>query len=66
MKKANKYEMLYRKNYDTGRVIIDIALDDYLKFFHEWDNSTFRKRDINAELEQFLEANLSFRYKRVG
>lgn len=55
MKKANKYEMLYRKNHDTGRVIIDIALDDYLEFFHEWDNSAFKKRDIHAELAHFLD-----------
>lgn len=55
MKKANKYEMLYRKNHETGRIIIDIALEDYLEFFHEWDNSAFRKRDINTELEQFLD-----------
>lgn len=47
--------MLYRKNLDTGRVIIDIALDDYLEFFHEWDNSVFKKRDIHAELAQFLD-----------
>lgn len=55
MKKANKYEMLYRKNNYTGRVIIDIALDDYFSFFHEWDNSAFKRRDIHAELAQFLD-----------
>lgn len=55
MKKTNKSEMLYRKNPDTGRVIIDISLDDYLDFFHEWDNSIFKKRDIHAELAQFLD-----------
>lgn len=55
MKKTNNYEMLYRKNNDTGRIIIDIALDDYLEFFHEWDNSTLKKRDIHSELAQFLD-----------
>ncbi len=55
MKKANKYETLYRKNNTTGRVIIDIALEDYLEFFHEWDNSVFRKRDIHPELAEFLD-----------
>lgn len=54
MKKV-KYETLYRKNNDTGRVIIDIALEDYIEFFHEWDNSVFRKRDIHPELAQFLD-----------
>lgn len=55
MKKTTKYESLYRKNPDTGRVIIDIALEDYLDFFHVWDNSTLRKRDIHSELVQFLD-----------
>jgi hypothetical protein len=55
MKKVNKYETLYRKNNYTGRIIIDIALEDYHDFFHEWDNSTFKKRDIHPELEQFLD-----------
>jgi hypothetical protein len=55
MKKTNKYESLYRKNSDTGRVIIDIALEDYLDFFHVWDNATLRKRDIHSELVQFLD-----------
>lgn len=55
MKKSKKYESLYRKNRNTGRVIIDIALEDYLEFFNEWDNSAFKKRDIHSELLQFLE-----------
>ena len=55
MKKKTKYESLYRKNPDTGRVIIDIALEDYLDFFHVWDNSVLRKRDIHSELVQFLD-----------
>lgn len=55
MKKYNHYEMQFRKNKNTGRVIIDIALEDYLEFFNEWDNSAFKKRDINSELVQFLD-----------
>lgn len=55
MKKTNKYETLYRKNDDTGRVIIDIFLENYYEFFHEWDNSAFKKRDIHPELAQFLD-----------
>ena len=49
------YEILYRRNKETGRVIIDIALDDYQEFFHEWDNSVFKKRDIHPELAEFLD-----------
>lgn len=55
MKESNNYQMLYRRNFDTDRVIIDIALEYYIDFFHEWDNSAFKKRDIHAELAQFLD-----------
>lgn len=55
MQKPNKYKILYRKNEATGRIIIDIALDDYHEFFHEWDNSVFRKRDIHPELAAFFD-----------
>ncbi len=55
MRKEKYYEQLYRINKSTNRVIIDIALDNYLDFFHEWDNSVFKKRDVNSELVQFLD-----------
>ena len=50
----HKYS-LYRINPITHRVIIDIALDRYLDYFHEWDNAVFRKRDLHAELADFLD-----------
>lgn len=53
-KKLKHYEMLFRKNPSTDRMIIDIALENYLEFFHEWDNAVFKKRDIHSELVQFL------------
>ncbi|WP_027398366.1 hypothetical protein [Anaerovorax odorimutans] len=49
------YESMYRKNSETGKYIIDIALDGYYDFFHEWDNTSFRKRDIHPELVEFLD-----------
>src|SRR5574344_1980117 len=55
MQKSNKYKILYRKNEKTGRIIIDIALDDYHDFFHEWDNAAFKKRDIHPELADFFD-----------
>lgn len=54
MKKSKNYELLFRKNPKSGRIIIDIALGDYLEFFDEWDNSTFKKRDMHPELGEFL------------
>ncbi len=49
------YDNPYRKNPESGKYIIDIALDDYMDFFHEWDNAAFLKRDINPELAKFLD-----------
>lgn len=49
------YELAYRKNPQTGKYIIDIALDGYFDFFHEWDNTSFRKRDMHPELVEFLD-----------
>lgn len=46
---------MYRINPKTNRVVIDIALDRYLDYFHEWDNSAFRKRDLHPELAEFLD-----------
>ncbi len=46
---------MYRINEKTHRVIIDIALDRYLDYFHEWDNASFRKRDLHPELADFLD-----------
>ena len=55
MKKSSQYEMMFRKNNDTDRVIIDVALNDYIEFFHEWDNAVFKKRDIHSELVEFFD-----------
>jgi hypothetical protein len=55
MKKKKSYESLYRVNTLTNHVIIDIALDYYLEFFHEWDNATFKKRDMHPDLAEFLD-----------
>ena len=46
---------MYRRNEKTNRVIIDIALETHMSFFHTWDNSPIRRRDIHAELAQFLD-----------
>ena len=56
-KKAKEAALLslYRRSPVTNNILIDIALDRYLDFFHEWDNATFKKRDINPELAAFLD-----------
>jgi hypothetical protein len=55
MRKKNTYENLYRINPTDGHVIIDISLDFYLQFFHEWDNAMFKKRDMHPDLARFLD-----------
>ena len=54
MKKVNKYETLYRKNNDTGRIIIDIALEDYLEFFMS-GIILYSENEIYIELAEFLD-----------
>lgn len=48
------YTDVFERNNDTNRIVIDVALNDYSDYFHEWDNSLFKKRDINPELLTFL------------
>ncbi len=55
MKKKHTYELLYRRNEANDKIIIDVALNDYNEFFHEWDNAVFRKRDIHQDLAHFLD-----------
>ncbi len=49
------YKNIYNQNKETNRIIIDIALDDYYDFYHEWDNVKFKKRDIHPEMAHFLD-----------
>lgn len=52
---TQKQLSLYRINPDTKRVIIEISLQTYMEYFHEWDNAVFRKRDVHPELAEFLD-----------
>ncbi len=49
------YKDIYKRNLDTNRIIIDVALDDYYDFYNEWDKAKFNIRDLNPELVSFLE-----------
>ena len=46
---------MYPKDPNTGHRVIEVVLEDYMDFFHEWDNATFRKRDMHPELAEFLD-----------
>lgn len=56
-KKAKEAALLslYRRSPDTNNILIDVALDWYFDFFHEWDNATYKKRDIHPGLAKFLD-----------
>lgn len=49
------YKEYFRSNPETKRIVIEVSLDNYLDFYHEWDNAKYKKRDINPELVIFLE-----------
>lgn len=44
----------YRKDQETGRVIIQISLDKYDDVFDDWDSSPFKMRDIEDEFLDFI------------
>jgi hypothetical protein len=46
---------LYRKDHETGRYMIEVALRQYEDIFNEWDPSPFRRRDLHPDLTEFLE-----------
>lgn len=45
----------YPKNPNTGNLVIEILLERYLYLFNEWDNSSFKRRDMDADLISFLD-----------
>ena len=55
MKDTEYYQQVYRIDEENGRVIIDVAMDRYLDYFHEWDNSNYKRRDLHPDLAQFFD-----------
>lgn len=45
----------YPKNPETGNLVIEILLERYLYLFNEWDNSSFKRRDMDTDLISFLD-----------
>lgn len=48
------YRSMYDRNDITGAYLIEVNLERYLDFYHEWDSARFKKRDIHPELAEFL------------
>jgi hypothetical protein len=55
MKKVEYLNKLYEKNRETGNYVIEIALDKYGDIFNEWDHASYKKRDIDPELSEFID-----------
>ena len=54
-KKLDYLNKIYEKNPTTGNYVIQVALDKYTDVFNDWDNSPFKKRDMDPDLALFLE-----------
>ena len=50
-----KFTDVFERNSNTGAMKIEVALDKYNDFYHEWDNARNRIRDIHPELYSFIE-----------
>lgn len=60
-KKYRKYKKdpflneIYPQNPETGNLIIEILLEKHIYLFNEWDNASFKRRDLDPDLIYFLE-----------
>ncbi len=62
------FKELYRLDTKTGAYIIEIALDKYSDIFCEWDPAPYKLRDIDPDLELYLEGcsdDIPFRYPLI-
>lgn len=46
---------IYPQNPETGNLIIEILLEKHIYLFNEWDNASFKRRDLDPDLIYFLE-----------
>ncbi|RZM79421.1 hypothetical protein [Leptolyngbya iicbica] len=52
------FSEVYTLDKSTNRYMIEIALDRYEDIFNEWDPAPFKKREIDSELELYLEGSV--------
>ncbi|WP_204137349.1 hypothetical protein [Halomicronema sp. CCY15110] len=57
MKSDQFFTEIYSLDKSTNRYMIEIALDRYEDIFNEWDPAPFKKREIDADLELYLEGS---------
>ncbi|SDK02979.1 hypothetical protein [Natronincola ferrireducens] len=46
---------MYPLNPKSGNLIIEILLEKYIYLFNEWDNASFKRRDLDPDLIFFLD-----------
>ncbi len=53
-KRRNFFKSMYKKD-ENGAYIIEIDLDIYEDIFNDWDHAPFRRKDIDPDLQNYLE-----------
>lgn len=51
------FSEIYHKDAATNLYMIEIALDQYADIFSEWDPAPFKRRDLDPDLEVYLEGS---------
>ncbi len=54
-KKDRVFHETYKIDESTNLYMIEIALDRYTDIFNKWDPSPFKRREVNPDLEHYLE-----------
>ncbi len=49
------YKEYFRTNNSNGNIIVDIALDNYSDYYHPWDNTSRKTRDMHPRLAEFID-----------
>jgi hypothetical protein len=57
MSRKSVFSDVYALDHATHRYMIEIALDQYEDIFNEWDPAPFKRREIDADLELYLEGS---------
>ncbi|PSB17086.1 hypothetical protein C7B61_10535 [filamentous cyanobacterium CCP1] len=57
MKQNKLFNEIYSIDQSTGFYMIEIALDQYSDIFNEWDPAPFKRRDIDPDLQLYLEGS---------
>lgn len=53
--RKNYLEQFYTIDKDTGKIIIEISIEDYNDIFNSWDSSVYNVRDLDSSLKTFLQ-----------